>query len=126
MGVLSLSPNNESFPECNFYKGEVTIHIPDEKCWETQKEKSKDLENKNINKENKKNNNSNQILENELKIDEKLEKEKIQNEKNFIKREQKNKNLNININESKNELGNRNSINDINNIVYFQIKNNNK
>ena len=121
MGVLSLSPNNESFPECNFYKGEVTIHIPDEKCWETQKEKSKDLENKNINKENKKNDGSNQILENELKIDEKLEKEKIENEKNFEKREQENKNLNININESKNELGKSNSINDINNFNNINI-----
>ena len=50
MGVLSLQPNNENFNECNFYEGKIAIHFPKEKCWETQKEKSNDLENKNINK----------------------------------------------------------------------------
>ena len=87
MGVLSLQPNNENFNECNFYEGKIAIHFPKEKCWETQKEKSNDLENKNINDEIQEENNSNQI-----EVDEKFEKEKI--EKDSEKKEEESEEIN--------------------------------
>ena len=123
MGVLSLQPNNENFDECNFYEGKIAIHFPKEKCWETQKEKSNDLENKNINDEIQEENNSNQISENKLEVDEKFEKEKI--EKDSEKKEEESEEINIIINNKENELGinfsfNNTSINNINNNIVQQ------
>ena len=96
MGVLSVCPNESS--ECNFYNGEITIHVPNDNCWESKKEKSNDLNDQNINNENQESKNSKGIIPNKEKINLGKEENKIEKNEKEIKKIDDNKDINKNYN----------------------------